>query len=164
MVRSFETLAELIKFYSLATLYRRHLCYSRSVHDGCGTPKMTRTVSRAMRSSSSVGIAYASNCLLILRRVEAKSCPLHPRTNSCTNVRRIFSDAACENNCVSSAHRSQICADVFPRPITENFNTQTDPTVFMLFQLSLQFAHVIREPRNAEQAGLRVEQPVHLEG
>lgn len=76
-------------------------------------------MSRAIRSSSSVGMADASNFessveilssrpsyLLVLCVIEAKSCPFHPRTNLSANVGRVFSDATREGNVVSAAHYS----------------------------------------------------------
>ena len=107
-------------------------------------------------------LAFATDGLLISGRVEAKAGPLHSAANPGPDIRRVFPDAAGENHGIGSAHARQECANVFPRTVAEDLDGETDAAVVMLFQFRLQLAHVMGEPRDAQQAGLSVEQRVHF--
>src|SRR5262249_61451986 len=77
-------------------------------------------------------LTFATDGLQILLWVEMETGPLHAGTDPCANLRRVLPDATREDDRARSAHPSQIGADVFASPITEDFNGQTNPAVIML--------------------------------
>ncbi len=92
---------------------------ANAIQDGWGSPRMTRTVSRAISNSSSVGIAkassvesvggdfpFASHGLLISRGVQPEPGPLHALADLRADFGRVLSNAAGEDDCIGSTHAS----------------------------------------------------------
>src|ERR1700690_372980 len=82
-------------------------------------------------------LRFAGDGVLIFLGVEANAGPIHPGTNSCAYVRRIFSYTSGEHDGVGSAHRRQKGTDVFPRAVAKDFDGQPNAAIVMFYQLGL---------------------------
>ena len=105
---------------------------------------------------------FAADSFSIPRLIKGKPRPFHPRANPRPHIGGILSNPPGEHDRIGTAHRCQICADLFPRSIAEDLNRQSNAAIIMLFQFRLQFAHVVREAGNPEKSGLRVQKRVHF--
>ena len=78
------------------------------------------------------------------------------------NLRRVFADAAREDDCVRAVHRRQICSDVLPRTVTENLHGETSAAVVVLMRFGQQLAHVVGQTRYSDETRLLVQQSLNL--
>ena len=136
---------------------------------------MARSVSRAIMRSSSVGttsmvtgessveMRQTSSAprasRLLARRADAHAAQaLQARARTAGAA---LADAAGEDQDVQSAHRGHIGADVLAHPVAEGLERQQGAVVARVRRL-FDFAHVVRDARDPQQAALRVEQLVDL--
>ena len=138
-------------------------------------PVTTRHVSRAMSSSSSVGITQTARrepsrsmrpscpsiaAFLSGSSVDARASPVPRRSRA--NLRRVLADAAGEDDRVRAVHRGQVRAEVLLDAIAEHVDRETCAAVVVLVLLGQQLAHVVREAGQPEQSRLLVEHRVQL--
>ncbi len=62
-------------------------------------------------------------------RVEFDAEPSQSVADARANLRRVFADAAGEDDSVRAVQRGQIRADVFSRAVAENFDGEPRPSV-----------------------------------
>ena len=74
----------------------------------------------------------------------------------------MFANSASEYYCIGPAHRSQKRADILPRPIAKDLDSQAHAAVIVLLQFLFQDLHVIGQAGDAEQSGLRVQKRLDL--
>src|ERR1039458_7353394 len=75
--------------------------------------------------------------------------PLEARADPATDLGRMFANSATEYYRISTAHRCEIRADILPRPIAEELDSQAHAAVVVLLQFLFQDLHVIGQAGDA---------------
>src|SRR5215471_12349204 len=97
-------------------------------------------------------LAFDSSHLVVYIVVEAKSRPLETFADLGSDLGLVLSDPSGEDNRVSTAHTGEKSANVFSCAITKHLNSQPHPVLFLIFRFLLQYAHVVRQSRDAQQS------------